>query len=63
MLPHQQRVVEELEQLNDKIEKLTSFMLGNIYISLPAVDQGLLMVQIRCMRLYAETLSDRISRF
>lgn len=63
MLPHQERVVEELSQLNDNIEKLSTFMHGDIYPSMPATDQGLLMVQIRAMKLYSETLAERVSRF
>lgn len=63
MQPHQERVVTEKADLDEKISKLSGFMHGETYAELPAVDQGLLMVQIRAMKLYSETLSQRIQVF
>lgn len=63
MEPYQQRIIDEANELLTKIENLTSFMLSEAYPALRAIDQGLLMVQIRAMRLYHETLRDRIARF
>lgn len=63
MMPHEQRVIDELKALDDKISSLGNFMLDEVYSTLTPVDQGLLMVQIRAMNLYKETLADRIGRF
>jgi len=40
MIPRQQRVAEKLEQLNDKIEKLTFFMRILFQIELVAFDSS-----------------------
>ena len=38
-------------------------MYGDIYAKLPAVEQGMLMVQLSRMKAYAGVLRDRIERF
>ena len=63
MLPHQQRVADELDALDEKISSLSNFTLNEIYSTLTPTDQGLLMVQLRAMKMYSETLAERISRF
>lgn len=63
MKDHEIRVVNEKTEVDDRIAKLVAFMMTETYSSLPPVDQGLLMVQIRSMRMYSECLGDRISRF
>lgn len=63
MKDHENRVFEEQGQLDEKITKLSDFMHGKVYSNLKPVDQGLLMVQIRAMRLYSVVLSERIERF
>lgn len=63
MKDHEIRVVNEKAELDDRITKLIGFMVTETYSSLPPVDQGLLMVQMRSMRMYSECLGDRISRF
>mgnify|MGYP000315460221 CR=1 FL=1 len=63
MKDHELRVVNEKSQLDDKINKLSNFMMTETYSSLPSVDRGLLMVQVRSMKMYSECLEDRISRF
>lgn len=63
MLEHEKRVVDECTELEVKIDKLIEFMHGDFYPTLPAIDQGLLMVQIRNMQSYANVLRDRIERF
>jgi len=60
---HEDRVVEEKAQLDEKIGRLSDFMHGNIYPKLSATDQGLLMVQIRTMGAYSGVLAYRIERF
>ena len=63
MQDHQLRVVEELEALDEKIEKLVEFMHKDIYPTLSAVDQGLVMVQLVAMENYSEALGRRIELF
>ena len=60
---HQQRVVEELKELDNKRESLIAFMHSNTYFELDAVNQGLLMVQLVAMNNYSETLDRRIELF
>jgi len=59
----QQRVIDECDELESKIDKLIEFMHGDIYPALPATEQGLLMVQLSHMKSYADTLRSRIERF
>jgi hypothetical protein len=61
--PHEKRVIDEKGGLDDKTRKLSAFMHTEIFAGLASMDQGLLMVQIRQMREYSKTLSDRIERF
>lgn len=63
MTNFQERVTQEKADLDQKIEKLVDFMHGDIYANLPAIDQGLLMVQLEYMCGYGETLGRRIERF
>lgn len=63
MQDFQKRVVDEQVELDGKIRKLVDFMHGDIYASLPAIDQGLMMVQLDHMRMYSEALGRRIERF
>jgi len=63
MQEHQKRVVTEKEELSVKAVALSEFMHGNIYASLPAVEQGLLMVQLVAMRNYESALERRIDLF
>jgi hypothetical protein len=63
MKNHEDRVIAEKAELEERMNKLVNFMMTDTYASLPAVDQGLLMVQVRSMKMYSECLSDRIERF
>ena len=60
---YQQRVVDENHELGEKLKDLRSFMHGDIYTALPAVEQGLLMVQLVAMENYSDSLSRRIELF
>lgn len=59
----QQRVVEEREELETKMAKLSDFMHGDTYTELSATDQGLLMVQLVAMQNYSDALFRRIELF
>lgn len=63
MKEFQERVQAEADELNVKIIALVDFMHGNIYYKLPAVEQGLLMIQIEHMRSYFKILTRRIELF
>jgi len=59
----EERVLSEQADLSEKMQKLSTFMYGKVFPTLPAVDQGLLMVQYPQMEAYSVTISDRIERF
>ena len=61
--PHQQRVVTELDELNEKREKLAAFFNTETYNGLPAVERTLLMAQSTIMQSYASILGQRIAGF
>lgn len=63
LLDHQTRVVEERDELQERINKLTDFMYTKIFAELTAVNQGLLMSQLRIMKPYLSILNERIDLF
>lgn len=60
---HQQRVIDEKEQLSKNLQKLEMFTGGPIYASLPPPEQVRLSRQLLIMQLYEQVLSERISAF
>ena len=63
MQDFEKRVVSQLCELDDRMEKLSAFMYGDVFPTLLDVDQVLLRMQLRAMVPYAAVLSDRIERF
>jgi hypothetical protein len=63
MKPHQERVVIEKKELDEKLIKLYDFLTGELIQSLPDEDQLLLKQQYKVMKEYSTILSDRIERF
>jgi len=61
--PHQQRVVTEREELEDKISKLTSFTDTAIFASLDENEQERLTRQLSHMNAYSDVLAERIENF
>ena len=61
--PHQQRVVEERQELFAKLERLTDFLKTDRCLSLPLEERARLIRQQRAMREYAEVLGERIAGF
>jgi hypothetical protein len=59
----QQRVVDEKTELDDKIGKLTAFVGGNIFVSLPDDERYRLSIQLQHMNGYSEILGQRIGAF
>lgn len=63
MLPHQQRVLDERNALEEKITKLDEFLSGTLIETLPEEDQELLAMQQTAMIQYIYFLDQRIKRF
>lgn len=62
--PHQQRVVDEYKELQERTSKLGAFILDNpIYLSLEQVEQEDMKIQYDSMCIYVDTLERRIKRF
>ena len=61
---HQQRVYDETYTLDDKIEKLDSFITDNpIFKTLDEAEQTRLIQQVRGMKYYFSILVERINNF
>lgn len=63
LLPHQQRVIAELEQLDDRIQKLELFLRTELFAGLPEDEQQLLKMQADAMVLYLGILNTRAAKF
>jgi hypothetical protein len=61
--PHQQRVLNEKLELDEKINKLDAFFTTAVFRGLPGDEQFVLFRQIGAMRFYAEILEERIAGF
>lgn len=66
MQPHEERVVTEKRELDEKLAKLKAFCFGDnttIFRGLDPKDRDLLENQYDAMLKYSEVLGDRIARF
>ena len=63
MQPHQQRVVDEKAELDEKLTKLDAFGRTPLFASLPADEQGRLSHQHSLMEQYSAVLGERIAAF
>lgn len=63
MQPHQQRVVDEKQELDTKRDKLTVFLKGDLFESLPDNEQDRLAKQLGIMAEYSNILAERIVHF
>lgn len=61
--PHQQQVVDEKAELDEKREKLGAFRNTVLFISLPWQEQERLNTQAHIMTMYSAVLGERISAF
>ncbi len=64
--PHQQRVVDEKTELDEKLNKLHAFIFGNgneLFVGLPHAEQNRLARQLQVMGEYSKILSERIEAF
>lgn len=63
MEAHQERVVTEKKELDEKLSKLTVFLKGDLFTTLPQNEQERLMQQAEVMGRYSEILGERIAAF
>lgn len=64
MKPHEQRVIDEKNELADRLAKLTTFIASNpLFCSLPYDEQGRMKIQRFIMGEYKAVLEDRIDNF
>lgn len=63
LAPHQARVVDEKNELDDKLGKLEGFLATDLFRGLPDEDRDLLVAQFGLMQAYSEVLAQRIERF
>lgn len=61
--PHQQRVMQELAELEDKRGKLEAFLDNPIFKGLPEDEKERLVRQLSCMGEYSGILRERIAAF
>ena len=61
--PHQQRVVDEKNELSERLSKLLSFFQGPIFQTLSEAERSRLRNQARFMDGYAAVLEERIAAF
>ena len=63
MAPHQQRVVDEKNELDEKLTKLEAFFSNPLWATLPSDEQARLSRQSEVMREYSDILGERIAAF
>lgn len=63
MQPHQQRVVDEKDQLAERLGKLLIFIQGPVFGTLPEAEQTRLSCQVLFMDGYLKVLEQRIAAF
>jgi len=63
MEAHQQRVIDEKAALDEKCQKLSTFIKGDIFVNLPTAEQERLGKQIKVMDEYSYILGERIAAF
>lgn len=62
--PHQQRVLDEMRELTERLSKLDAFILENpVYLGLPVSERDRLGKQSKAMAAYAGILNERIAQF
>lgn len=63
MAPHQERVVNERNELSEKLDKLVAFFDSSIFQSLDFAERGRLHLQRHAMEIYLGILTQRIAAF
>jgi hypothetical protein len=63
MQPHEQRVLDEKRELDDRLERLRHFMTTGVFRSLDNLERDLMWRQAAYMSAYSQTLGERIEKF
>lgn len=63
MQPHEQRVIDEKNALDTKMDALYAFTYQEVYRNLPKKEQKLLALQFNAMVVYSGILAQRIENF
>lgn len=63
LLPHQQRVIEERDELLERLRKLTTFLATPAFDALAKDERHLLVEQRVAMSVYLSILQRRVSGF
>lgn len=63
LLPYQQRVVEERDDLVERLAKLCAFIGSDAFQAVPHHEQHLLVRQAGAMMTYRDVLNERIKGF
>jgi hypothetical protein len=63
MQPHQERVIAEQIELQDRLDKLTAFFATDMFKSLPIAEQARMEMQSFYMGGYSDILKARIKKF
>lgn len=63
LAPHQQRVVDEKRELDERREKLGAFKNTDFFASLPWQEQERMNTQAHVMTMYSAILGERIAAF
>lgn len=63
MQAHQERVVTEKKELDEKLERLTAFISGEIFPTLPEDEQDRMKLQADLMGQLSAVLGKRIAAF
>jgi uncharacterized protein YukE len=63
MKPHQERVVAEKKELDEKLDRLTAFFKGDTFESLSEDEKNRMSRQHRAMTEYSTVLGERIANF
>ncbi len=63
LVPHQERVVTEKNELEDKVTKLKAFFSNPIFTKLEVAEQDRLAKQFSHMKGYLSILEERIAAF
>lgn len=58
--PYQQRVLDEYNELDDKLNKLYDFINGDVFLELSITEQVTLHLQSEYMFLYLNSLAKRL---
>lgn len=63
MKPHQQRVVDEKAELDEKLKNLTVFYNTTVFDALDPAEKDRLLLQGRLISEYSDVLGQRIAAF